>query len=102
MEGGEMSLEEEEDLDISLETEDAGEFEEPAEEVITESVSDFDIEGDDEEISLDMDKLQVDDNTGEFKVSTAEAPDEALDKGAEAEFDLEDLDLDLDLEKSDD
>jgi hypothetical protein len=49
-----------------------------------------------------MDKLQVDDNTGEFKVSTAEAPDEALDKGAEAEFDLEDLDLDLDLEKSDD
>ncbi len=101
MEGGEMSLDEEEDLDISLETEDTGEFEEPAEEVITESVSDFDIEGDDEEISLDMDELEVDE-TGAFKVSTAEAPDEALDKGAEAEFDLEDLDLDLDLEKSDD
>ena len=104
MQSEEMSLDEEEDLDISLEPEDTGEFEEPAEEVITESVSDFDIEGDDEEISLDMDDLSTEesesgeiapmepavdeeqdeveldmgelqvDETGQFKISTAEAP----------------------------
>jgi hypothetical protein len=206
MGSAEMSLDEEEGLDISLETEDTGEFEEPAEEEITESVSDFDLAGEDEEISLDMDDLSTEesdsqeiapiesaveeeeltidfdeaplddsedggevkiqeasdegeeididslaldaedagkdeeqdeveldlddleiDDSGQFEVSGAEAPDEALDKGAEIEIDLdaisteepealdvspegdeelavdlEDLDIDLDLEKSDD
>jgi hypothetical protein len=132
MESEEMSLDDEEDLDISLEAEDTGEFEEPAEDVITESVSDFDIEGDDEEISLDMDDLSTEeseseeiapmesvvdeeqdegeldldelqvDETGQFKISTPDEPDEPVDKGDEIEMDLEDLDLDLDLEKSDD
>ena len=124
MDSQEMSLDEEEDLDISLDTEDTGEFEEIVEEEITESVSDYETEGDDEEISLDLEDFSIEESESEktapmepateeegetFDIDidalTTEEPKDSEVSGADDEesaVDLEDLDLDLDLEKSDD
>jgi len=124
MDSQEISLDEEEDLDISLDTEDTGEFEEIVEEEITESVSDFETEDADEEISLDLEDFSTEESESEktapmepateeeeetFDIDidalTTEEPKDSEVSGADDEesaVDLEDLDLDLDLEKSDD
>ena len=124
MDSQEMSLDEEEDLDIRLDIEDTGEFEEIVEEEITESISDYETEGDDEEISLDLEDFSTEESESEnttrmepaleeeeetFDIdldalATEEPKDSEVSDADDEEsaVDLEDLDLDLDLEKSDD
>jgi hypothetical protein len=58
MDTSDMSLDDEEDIEMSLDAGDSEEFDAPGAE-ITESVSDFDTEDDEEEISLDMDDLST-------------------------------------------
>ncbi len=76
MDSQEMSLDEEEDLDISLDTEDTGEFEEIVEEEITESVSDFETEDDDEKISLDLEDFSTEESESEKTASMEPAQEE--------------------------
>jgi hypothetical protein len=109
-ETGEASLDEEEELDISMLDEDSGEISMEDEEDITfedsseieltdepgvgpeESVSDFDLEGDEEDVSLGLGDLSLDD-TGTEKEPESEI---SLDEGEEEEIELGDFSLDED------